>query len=384
MVKALPRWLADVRPADAGIAAVVTAISLGGCYAASSWHPHVPRINAAGWLLVAIGGLSLVFMRRYPAVVLGVTLTAALLAEPVGHASMPWLPVITAFFAAVRARRRAAAIASLVIGYVIAVWPPWLIGSRGHIHSTFALSLLCGLLVLLIVAELVSAAIQRQLAAQRIREQELLRLASEERMRLARDLHDVLAHNISVINVQANTALHLAGRQPERAEQALSTINDVSKQTLAELRSVLGILRADGDAAPRTPTPGLRELDTLVANMSAAGLKVELTTEGTPCPLPASVDLAAYRIIQEALTNAARHSGAARATVLVRYGASEVGIEVEDEGTTGPKPHRPGTGSGIAGMTDRAAALGGQLLAGPRRGGGFRVVALLPLSGGDK
>jgi signal transduction histidine kinase len=194
-----------------------------------------------------------------------------------------------------------------------------------------------------------------------------------------------VAHNISVINVQANTALHLADREPERARQALVTINDVSRQALAELRSVLGILRADGDAAPRAPAIGLGGLATLVGNMSAAGLKVELEAQSSPGPLPASVDLAAYRIIQEALTNSARHSGAARATVRVRYRAGEVEIEVEDEGSADPKPVRPtGAGSGIAGMTDRAQALGGHLTAGPRPGGGFLVTALLPVGGGDR
>jgi signal transduction histidine kinase len=373
------------RLADTGIAAVVTGVSLASSAADASWHPHTPPMNAVGWLLVIAGGASLIARRRYPGAVLGATLAAALVSGPVGHACLPWLPAIVAFFAAVRARRRAAVIASLVIGYLVTVWPPWLIGSRGHTPATFALMLLCGLLVLLSTAELVRAAGQRRLAGQRIREQELLRLASEERMRIARDLHDVVAHNISVINVQANTALHLADRQPERAREALATINDVSRQALAELRSALGVLRADGDSAPRAPAPGLGELDTLVANMAAAGLKVGLETEGSPGPLPAGVDLAAYRIIQEALTNTARHSGAARAVVRVRYRATEVEIEVEDEGTTGPKPSRPaGAGSGIAGMTDRAQALGGRLTAGPRPGGGFRVTALLPVSGGDR
>jgi signal transduction histidine kinase len=380
------RWPADaVSGLDAGIAALVTGVSLAGSYASGSWHPHSPPVNAVGWLLVIAGGAVLAVRRRYPASVLGVTLTAALVAGPVGHAHMAWLPVIVAFFAAVRAGRRAAVIASLVIGYLAAVWPPWLIGSRGHTTAAFALGLLSGLLVLLSAAELTRAATQRRLAAQRLREQELLRLASEERMRIARDLHDVVAHNISVINVQANTALHLADRQPEHARQALVTINDVSRQALTELRSVLGVLRADGETAPRAPAAGLGGLDTLVGNMAAAGLKVELRTEGSPVPLPASVDLAAYRIIQEALTNSARHSGATQAAVRVRYRGSEVEIEVDDAGTTGPKPRRPaGTGSGIAGMTDRAQALGGWLTAGPRPGGGFRVTAVLPVSGDDR
>jgi signal transduction histidine kinase len=299
---------------------------------------------------------------------------------------MIWFPVIVAFFAAVRAKRRMAVIVTLITGYLSSVWPPWLIGSPGHATATFALSLLCGLLVLLSAAELVRAAGQRRVAARQLREQELLRLAGEERMRIARDLHDVVAHNISVINVQASTALHLAARNPGHAVQALSVISDVSSQALAELRQVLGILRADGDSAPRAPVPGLGELDTLVSNM-AAGLEVEVTTEGTPVPLPAGADVAAYRIIQEALTNTARHSGAARANVRVRYDEEKVEIVVEDEGAAGPLPPRPaattGTGSGIAGMADRARALGGTLMAGPRPGRGFVVRAVLPLGGSE-
>jgi signal transduction histidine kinase len=368
---------------DAGIATLTTGLTLAGCYA-RTWHPHSPPVNAIGLLLVIAGGAALAVRRRHPAAVLGVTLAAALVSQAIGHANDGWLPVIVAFFAAVRARRRAAVIGSLVIGYLWSVWPPWLIGSRGHNSATFALGLLCGLLVLLSAAEVARAAVQRQLATRRIREQELLRLASEERMRIARDLHDVVAHNISVINVQANTALHLADREPEHARQALATINDVSRQALAELRSVLGILRADGDAAPRTPAPGLTELDRLVGNMAAAGLRVEVETEGSPVSLPASVDLAAYRIIQEALTNTTRHSGATRAIVRLRYRGGEVEIEVDDEGTPGPRPPQPaGTGSGITGMTDRAQALGGRLTAGSRPSGGFRVTAVLPVRGSD-
>jgi signal transduction histidine kinase len=367
---------------DAGIAAVVIGVSLAGSYAARSWHPHSQQINLAGYLLIIVSGTSLVARRRYPVLVLGITLVTSQLSKRVGHADLNWLPLIMAFFATVQARRRAAAIGTLVIGFLASVWPPWLIGSRGHASAIFALTLLCGLLVLLIAAELMRAAAQRRVAAKSIREQELLRLASEERMRIARDLHDVVAHNISVINVQANTALHLADRRPERAREALSTINDVSKQALAELRSVLGVLRADGEAAPLMPTPGMRQLGTLVANMAAAGLAVELKSEGDPASLPASVDLAAYRIIQEALTNSARHSGSTRATVRVCYHDGDVEIEVDDEGVTGPQPLRStGSGSGIAGMTDRAQAVGGWLTAGPLPGGGFRVMALLPTGG---
>jgi signal transduction histidine kinase len=392
------QWLTDV-----AVAVVVIGLTLGSYFATRGYHHDSPPMDLAGYLCIVIGGLSLVARRRYPVAVLCVNLVTSNVPSTVHSAPLSWLSLIVAFFAAVRLRRRAAAIASLVIGFLASVWPPWLIGSRGHTSASFALGLLCGLLVLLTVAEVMRAAAERRLAANRIREQELLRKASEERMRIARDLHDVVAHNISVINVQANTALHLSERQPERAREALATINDVSKQALAELRSVLGILRADGDeSAPRAPAPGLGRMGGLAATMAAAGLKVDIETEGSPFPLPASADLAAYRIIQEALTNSARHSGGTRATVRVRYLLHRVEVEVDDEGGAGAKPPRPagtgggtggtsgtsgtsiGTGSGIAGMTDRAQALGGWLKAGPRADGGFRVTAMLPVSGGGE
>jgi signal transduction histidine kinase len=252
-----------------------------------------------------------------------------------------------------------------------------------------ALGLAAGLTLMLAVAELIRIRSQRAAALARSREEELRRLASEERIRMARDLHDVVAHNISVINVQANTALHLMDRQPERARSALTTINDVSKQALVELRSVLGVLRdvdADGAAgwAPRAPAPGLSLMGDLVDHAAAAGLAVRVEAEGEPVPLPADVDLAAYRIVQEALTNSARHSRGANATVRLGYDGAGLRLEVSDDGRSRPPPDRAqaglaGSGHGIAGMTERAAALGGTLEAGPRPGGGFRVRAWLPL-----
>src|SRR5579862_891495 len=203
-----------LRPADVLISAAVTVVSLVASLAVASWHQGGSLVNLAGILILIASGAALVVRRWYPGTVLGVTLVAALLSAPVGHARLPWLAVIVALFSAVRARRRMAVIATLAVGYLSAVWPPWLIGRPGH-SSTFALTLLCGLLALLVAAELVRAAGERRVAARRLREQELLRLAGEERMRIARDLHDVVAHNIAVINVQASTALHLAGREPE-------------------------------------------------------------------------------------------------------------------------------------------------------------------------
>jgi signal transduction histidine kinase len=375
---------------DALLAAAVIAVQIAGSHAARSWSSHHHMAASPGtvaYVLLTVGGAALIVRRRYPVAILAVTLVTALWASALG-AALCWLALVVAFFTAVLASKRAAAVASLVIGYVVSVWPPWRIGRPGHLSAASALGLAAGLIVMLFVAELIRIRGQRAAALTRGREEELRRLASEERIRMARDLHDVVAHNISVINVQANTALHLMDRQPERARSALTTINDVSKQALVELRSVLGVLR-DVDAhdgatpAPRAPAPGLARLEDLIDNAAAAGLAVRVEADGSRAPLPADVDLAAYRIIQEALTNSARHSGGANATVRLGYDDDALRVEVDDDGTSRP-PGRPasqpgGSGHGIAGMTERAAALGGTLAAGPRPEGGFRVRARLPL-----
>jgi signal transduction histidine kinase len=386
---------------DAAIAAAVTAIQVGATYGNSSWHRGQGHAGALAYVLLVVAGAALLARRRYPVGALAVTLAATLWAAG-ENAQGTYLALIVAFFSAVLARKRAAAIASLIIGYAASVWP-WLVGQTGHPSAAFALGLAAGLIFLLSAAELIRSRSQRVAAQQRSRDEELRRRASEERMRMARDLHDVVAHNISVINVQANTALHLMDRQPERARMALTTINDVSKQALVELRSVLGVLRDVDESAPRTPSPGLARLGDLADSAAAAGLTVRIDRAGPPTPLPADVDLAAYRIVQEALTNSARHSGGKTATVRVSYDADALIVEVDDDGTpqaAGRLAARPadrpadrangsasragsGSGSGIAGMTERARVLGGTLRAGPRPEGGFRVRAWLPTEGSE-
>jgi signal transduction histidine kinase len=376
---------ARLRAADAAIAVAVVAIQVGGSYAWASRHPGHPTPGIAAYLLLAVGGASLIARRRYPVGVLAVTLAVAIWPGMASQASLIWIALIVAFFTAVQARQRAAAVASLVIGYVASIWPPWLIGTRSHASAGFAVGLALGLLFLLAVAEVIRARGQRTAALEHSRQEELRRRAGEERMRIARELHDVVAHNISVINVQANTALHLMDRQPDRARSALTTINEVSGQALVELRSVLGVLRAVDESVPRAPTPGLARLGDLADTAAAAGLAVRVEESGQRTRLPAEVDLAAYRILQEALTNSARHSGGTNAAIRIAYGEGALMIEVDDDGalrSPGRPPGQPqGTGSGIAGMTERAAALGGTLQAGPRPGGGFTVRARLPLYG---
>jgi signal transduction histidine kinase len=238
-------------------------------------------------------------------------------------------------------------------------------------------------LVVLVTAELIRMRGQRAAETARTRAEEERRQASEERLRMARELHDVLAHNISMINVQAGVALHLMDENPEQARTALAAIKEASKEALGEMRGVIGALRAQGETAPRAPTAGLDRLDDLLARARSAGLEVSAEVTGERRPLHAGTDLAAFRIVQESLTNVTRHAGPGPVTARVRiaYGEHEIVVEVEDDGRGAPLlDDRPG-GAGIRGMRERAAALGGAFDAGPRPGGGFRVRARLPLDG---
>ncbi|MEU5960482.1 sensor histidine kinase [Micromonospora parva] len=214
----------------------------------------------------------------------------------------------------------------------------------------------------------------RAAAAEQRMEEEARRRATEERLRIARELHDVLGHHLSLINVQASAALHRP--DPVRSEQALTAIKQTSKETLSELRATLGVLRQEG-AGALGPGPGLSRLGDLVRTAGRPELEIRTELAETRS-LPPEVDLAVYRIVQEALTNVARHAGATTAVVRVRPDHDDVLVEVEDDGTS-----QPGTpGSGIVGMRERARALGGSLSAGSQPDGGFRVCARLPVRPG--
>ncbi|MGQ4487040.1 sensor histidine kinase [Streptomyces sp. 372A] len=230
----------------------------------------------------------------------------------------------------------------------------------------------------------VDAIRERAERAERTREEEARRRVAEERLRIARDLHDVVAHHIALVNVQAGVAAHVMDKRPDQAKQALAHVREASRSALNELRATVGLLRQSGDPeAPTEPAPGLAVLDQLVESVRQAGLPVEVAcaAEGEP-PLPAAVDLAAYRVIQEALTNVRKHAGpGAKAEVsVVRVGATaEVMVLDNGRGNAGGADSAPGGGHGLLGMRERVTALGGTLTAGPRYGGGFRVHAILPV-----
>jgi signal transduction histidine kinase len=363
---------------DAVIAIVVAAIQVGATYAAATHQ--VRSISILGYLLLAVAGLVLVARRRFPVTVLALTYAASVsFWMTTDLRGLIFLADIVAFMTVVLARKREAAVVALVGYYVGYLWLPVLAGTHPAPPPAVATGAAAGLVALLGVAEWLRLRRQRSDAVVRGREEEALRRTSEERMRIARELHDVVAHNISVINVQANTALHLMDRQPERARNALTTINEVSKQALVELRSVLGVLRQVDDDAPRAPSPSLERLDELAAATEADGFFVKVEQLGAADSLPASIDLAAFRIVQEALTNAVRHSGGSHAFVHVEHGEAALIVQVDDDGRNARRASV--SGNGIVGMTERAHALGGTLEAGPTIGGGFRVRAWLPLNG---
>jgi signal transduction histidine kinase len=244
----------------------------------------------------------------------------------------------------------------------------------------------------------VDAIRERAERAERTREQEALRRVAEERLRIARDLHDVVAHHIALVNVQAGVASHVMDKRPDQAKEALAHVREASRSALNELRATVGLLRQSGDPeAPTEPAPGLARLDDLLGTFRAAGLPVDLVRSDDDLRLQAAVDLAAYRIIQEALTNVQKHAGpGAKAEVSVLRVSRNLEVTVLDNGGSGDaakseedkaartshdKPEaEPEGGHGLIGMRERVSALGGSCTTGPRYGGGFRVHAILPLS----
>jgi signal transduction histidine kinase len=348
--------------------------------------------------LLLAGALPLIVRNRYPLPVLLVVAASAtaymLLGYPGGFYT---IALVLAIWAAVAAGHRLASVA-IVIALVAIVIVAGFVVPTGHVRDPDAPIWFGGWLVAALVLGEVSRGRRgyleqverRAFEAERTREEEALRRAGEERLRIARELHDVLSHHISVINVQAGVAVHLLDKgtrtgAPERDDQmaqtreALVTISESSREAMRELRGILGVLRHVDKTDPRAPAPGLDALDDLVATVGATGLDVSVEAEGERRPLPVGTDLAAYRIIQESLTNVARHAQGQRATVSLRYRPQELEVEVADDGPGVPDGATLVAGNGLTGMRERAAAVGGSLEAGPRPGGGFRVRARLPV-----
>ena len=366
--------------ADGVIAAGLAGFILLGTFFASQHQPSRRPFDAGAIALILLAAGAVAARRRRPVAALVVAFAATLTYFALGYASGPiWLTLIVTFFTAVLAGHRVAAAVIAVVGYSVFPWLDYLLRDRPPPSLISLAALAAWLLVLFGAAEAVRLRRERAEEAARMNEEEALRRASEERLRIARELHDALGHHLSLINVQSGVALHVNEELPAPARSSLVAIKQASKDALTELRSVLDILRQDGDPAPRSPTSTLARIDDLVTQASAAGLEVRTEIHGDARRLPFGVDVAAFRIVQEALTNVTRHAGSATATVRLTYGGRDLTVQVDDDGPGSEADGASGGGKGIQGMRERVAALGGELEAGPRPDGGFRVRARLPL-----
>src|SRR5215470_1819823 len=322
-------WQGSPWHADVAVTLIVGAIEIVGTHFVAPNQPDHRAPDAVAVALLAAGAAALAFRRRYPGWVLifalGITLLYLLLDYPKGP---NFLIMVIAIFTAVVHGRRLIAWAVLAAEFVLFPWLQYFLGDEPAPTPTEIYGLAGWLLVLATVAELAHIRRQRIL---RSREEEMRRRAGEERLRIARELHDVLGHNISLISVQAGVALHLMDKQPEQARVALSVIRDASKEALRELRSVLDVLRQVNEEPPRSPSPGLARLSDLVSRASEAGLQVQTEVSGDLKGLPASVDLAAFRIVQESLTNVMRHSGQAASSVHVTCNGHELTLLIDNE-----------------------------------------------------
>ncbi|MFC0032626.1 sensor histidine kinase [Micromonospora chaiyaphumensis] len=352
-----------------GVAAILLVTGLSGQRSAGD-------LDLLGYALLAAGGLALAARRRAPVPVLAVTGLCAVGHQAAGF-DVPAVAYLIAVYGAVRAGHRTVTVVASVA--MLATLP--LAAMASGLHDTgeaFAQARGALELAWVIAAgaagEALRQAERRADEAERTREETARRRADEERLHIARELHDSLTHQISVIKVQAEVAVHLAQKRGEQVPEALLAIREAGREAARELRATLEALRDDDKNPPR----GLAQVPDLVQRARTTGLDATLTIEGRRNDLPAAVDRTAYRIVQESLTNVARHAAAATAWVRIDYRPDALLIRVDDDGgatsDTAPVP-----GVGLLGMHERVTALGGHLTAAPRREGGFTVQAELPV-----
>jgi signal transduction histidine kinase len=381
----IPR-ISSVAIVEAGLPVLVAA----GFVVGSALLASVPTLGPLGYGLLIAGAAALLVRRRHPVMALVGTLAPAFAYDLLNYpGGLCTIAVGVALFSVADAGHRRAGVGAIVavVGGFLAIG---VVLGRGHVIDLITALWFAGWLVAsLVLGETTRSrrayleeVEHRALEAEQSREDEALRRAGEERIRIARELHDVLAHRISMISVQSGVGAHLLDRDPDQARTALLAVNRASKEALQELRATLGLLRQVDDPESRSPAPGLAQLELVLASTTAAGVDVRLEVSGQARDLPTGVDLAAYRIIQESLTNVIRHARAATARIAITYHRSELVIQIEDDGH-GFDDQGPSTtsGNGLLGMRERASALGGELDAGPIAAGGYRVRARLPLDG---
>jgi signal transduction histidine kinase len=387
-VAGLPqRWL------NAAGVALVTALTVVGAYVEANPVHHYGGLHLtshpplAAYLLLAAPALALIWRNSHPVEVLGLTVAGAAGWAALGQIDGAALvPVIVAVYWVALTRAWRIAVAAGLAGAAAIFVTEGLLGPFGWFggpNATMWPELLAAGAVGAYVAarrQWLAAERDRTARAEQAREEETRRRVDAERMRIARELHDVVAHSMAMINVQATAAGMQLATDPASAAAAIQAIRQASKSGLRELRAILEVLRQVDGGSPAVPVPDLRAIAALAEATSAAGTPTTVKPADFPVPLPPPVALAAYRIVQESLTNVVRHAGRVAATVSLRQDGEYLYVEVVNGGATAPTAFSEGTGAGLPGMRERAAALGGTLDAGPRPGGGFAVHARLPMA----
>jgi signal transduction histidine kinase len=364
--------------ADVALALVLGVVCLQGALGDHGFKQ--PAWAAIG--LTELSVLPLALRRSRPLAVLATTLTAAIVGDLWFSGFLAPGPVIALYTVAAHRGRPVSLVAGAVTGLALSI--PAAAG-KGVSSPGFAAAMYAAFFAAWALGDnlrtrraYLAEVEARAQWLERDREERARRAVAAERSRIARELHDVISHNVSVMVVQAAAGRDVFASRPEQARSALGSIESIGREALVELRRLLGVVSADdaGDAGGFSPQPGLARLPELVEQVGAGGLHVELTVDGRARDLPAGVDLSAFRIVQEALTNTLKHARASRAQVSVRYADDALEVEVIDDGSAG---NGGGGGRGIVGMRERAALLGGELSAGPRPAGGFAVRARMPL-----
>jgi signal transduction histidine kinase len=386
-VRRPPAWAADV-----GVAVAVAVLAVGYTAAYGEGEPQFRTRDAIAYALTVAASLALVGRRRWPMPVFVVTLAATLAYVgrnySTGGITLALLVALSTLAAEGNHRRTTVAAVAMLASFVV-VRALWVFQGWNYRRTLISPGMVIGGCIAAVFLGLAVSSRRAYIAevedraerAERSREEEARRRVDAERLRIAREFHDIVGHSIATINVLAGVAVHVMDKRPREAADALRTIKDTSQRALREVRAGLGVLQERDDEGPRAPTPGLAQLELLVATTNKAGIATSVDVSGEPRPLPAPVELAAYRIIQESLTNVIRHAGSDTARVSVIYEDAQVVVEVDDSGRAGADGNgsTPGLGSGIMGMRERALALGGDFSAGRTDDGGFRVRAALPV-----
>ncbi|WP_109509438.1 sensor histidine kinase [Nocardioides speluncae] len=379
---------------DVLLAAFVAVMQVQGTVTRAASEPEsvlrpLADVGHLGYVLLAASGVVLVVRRRFPVTVFVLTALSSATYYALDYSDGPgWLALFIATYTltAHGDGRRSLRIAAVGIVLLTGCW----LAAAADITPDIAI----GWVFFRIGATVMSAAlgesirsrrviaaeaIARAELAERTRDEEARARVDEERLRIAREVHDTVAHAIAIINVQSGVTAHVIDKRPDRAREALESIERTSSQALREMRTILGVLRDADDE--RAPYPGLGQVDELVAKGRDAGLDIKLEAAAPVSPLPSAVDSACYRILQESITNVIRHAGPTRVTIGLRYDAESVGLRVTNEAAAPERrPAAPSAGRGIQGMRERCQLLGGELTAGPVPSGGFEVTASLPFS----